>query len=203
MRIIAGRFKGRNLPVVYEARPFPGRLRTSLFSVLSGVLPDARVLDLCAGVGAAGLEALSRGAASALLVDRDRAAVQALTEWLERAGAASFGRAVVGDWLQGPLAPGPFDIVFLDPPYAQWGDEVAVAGGLNRVLERLAPGGFLAVKRPAREPSLARPPWRLVRRAEAGNAAYELLTAARGPVDAGGEAAPETAVKPEAPLADS
>src|SRR5918996_6668645 len=74
MRVIAGAFKGRNLrsPPSLQVRPTSDRLRETLFNVIAGRVPDSRFLDLCAGSGAVGIEALSRGAAHATFVDRSR-----------------------------------------------------------------------------------------------------------------------------------
>src|SRR5688572_15036039 len=99
MRILAGRFKGRALPVVGDARPAGSRLRTSLFSVLEPVLPGARVLDVCAGAGALGLEALSRGAADVTLLDADPRVATSLSAWLAQVGAAPTARALRADAL--------------------------------------------------------------------------------------------------------
>jgi 16S rRNA (guanine(966)-N(2))-methyltransferase RsmD len=122
MRIVAGRFGGRRLvaPRGNSTRPTSDRVREALFSVL-GSVDEARVLDLYAGTGALALEAVSRGAALAVCVDRDRAALAALAE-----NVASLG---VGDVVTVVAAPieraaarlrqlGPFDLVFVDPPYA-------------------------------------------------------------------------------------
>src|SRR5918992_5624171 len=78
MRIIAGAYKGRNLksPPSLDVRPTSDRLRETLFNVIAGRVPDSRFLDLCAGSGAVGIEALSRGAAHATFVDRSRRSCQ-------------------------------------------------------------------------------------------------------------------------------
>lgn len=179
MRIEAGRFKGRQLPKAREARPVPGRLRRSLFGVLAPRLEGARVLDLFAGVGGMGLEALSRGAAEVILVDRDGAAVRELQAFLERVGAATEGRAIRRDVLRGALPAGPFDLVLVDPPFPLWdGPEGALL--LARAVAVLAPDGLLALKIPA---PLALPEdrrWRLVRRREMGSVAWALLEPGEG-----------------------
>jgi 16S rRNA (guanine966-N2)-methyltransferase len=178
MRIEAGRFKGRQLPRARAARPIPGRLRRSLFGVLAPRLEGARVLDLFAGVGGMGLEALSRGAAEVVLVDHDGAAVAALQQFLETVGAADEGRALRRDALGGALPAGPFDLVFLDPPFALWegpqGHDL-----LARAVAVLAPDGLLALKIPARQVLPADGRWQEQRRREVGSVAWALVAAAR------------------------
>ena len=179
MRIEAGRVMGRQLPRARGARPVPGRLRRSLFGVLAARLDGARVLDLFAGVGGMGLEALSRGAAEVILVDLDKAAVRELQAFLERVGAQAEGKALRRDALRGALPAGPFDLVFVDPPFPLWeGPEGAEL--LARAIAELAPDGLLALKVPA---PLALPEddrWRLLRRREVGSVAWALLEATDG-----------------------
>lgn len=156
MRIGAGRFKGRQLPPSRGARPVPGRLKTSLFSVLARHLEGARVLDVCAGVGGLGLEALSRGAAQVTLMERDRGAAQALVQWLDRVGAGESGRVLAVDALSAPWPPGPFDLVFVDPPFEFWAD--GRGSRLVACAERvLANAGWVAVKCPAARSRLPAP----------------------------------------------
>ena len=120
VRIIAGRWRGRHLGVadLPGLRPTPDRLRETLFNWLSPELPAARCLDLFAGSGALGLEALSRGASAAVLVESGAKAVTRLRENIAVLAAES--AEVVGrdalTWLQqAPVTP--FDIAFLDPPF--------------------------------------------------------------------------------------
>ncbi len=125
MRIIAGRLRGRTLgPVPDGVRPTADRVRESLFSVL-GPIEGQRVLDLCAGTGALGLEAFSRGAESVVWVERSRRVARALTAGLAGLGLETGGalRLVVADAqtaLRQLAAAGEpaFDLVFFDPPYA-------------------------------------------------------------------------------------
>jgi 16S rRNA (guanine966-N2)-methyltransferase len=117
LRVVAGEFKGRRLaaPRGTRTRPTADRVREALFSML-GDVGDARVLDLYAGSGALGIEALSRGAASAVFVERDPAAVAAIERNLEPLDVeATVARADALRWLG--RAEGPFDLVFCDPPY--------------------------------------------------------------------------------------
>jgi 16S rRNA (guanine966-N2)-methyltransferase len=136
MRIIAGLAKGRRLlaPRDGGTRPMTDRAREGLFSSLGGRVAEARVLDLYAGTGSLGLEALSRGARSAVFVERGRAALTALRANVAAAGLG--GRVVAGDvgeYLG--RAEGPFDLVFVDPPYAlPLGSVEQVLGGLVRLL---------------------------------------------------------------------
>ena len=122
VRIIGGRWRGTRLPVAGTAglRPTSDRVRETLFNWLTSILPGARVLDLFAGSGALGLEALSRGAREALLVERDRDTAESLRQTVARLGAEAPAQVVVADapaFLRAPVH-GRFDIVFLDPPFA-------------------------------------------------------------------------------------
>jgi 16S rRNA (guanine966-N2)-methyltransferase len=177
MRVIAGRFKGRALPVPPAARPAGARLRTSLFSVLGARVEGLHVLDVCAGAGGLGLEALSRGAADVTLLDQDAHAVRGLNAWLVKVGAAGQGRALRLDALEAPWPGGPFDLVLLDPPFDAWADERA-ARLLGRARAVVASEGLLVVKLPARQALPESPGWRLAERRAAGDAAFALLTPA-------------------------
>lgn len=119
VRIAGGEHRGRGLAVPKGARPTEGRVREALFSIWRDRLPGARLLDLFAGSGVVGLEALGRGALAVLAVDEGARSVAALEANAERLGTASFViRKVVLPIGMGKLAPdGPFDLVFADPPY--------------------------------------------------------------------------------------
>ena len=117
MRVVAGTFKGRRLvaPRGTRTRPTADRVREALFSML-GDVAGARVLDLYAGSGALGIEALSRGAHSAVFVERDPQALAAIERNLEPLDVdATVARADALRWLA--LAEGRYDLVFCDPPY--------------------------------------------------------------------------------------
>ncbi|MBE5804702.1 MAG: 16S rRNA (guanine(966)-N(2))-methyltransferase RsmD [Clostridiales bacterium] len=123
MRIIAGTARGRSIeaPKGLDTRPTLDRVRENLFNILQRKTWDARVLDLFAGTGALSLEALSRGAAEAVLVDCHRAAHACQRQNAEKLGFAGQTRILLMDWQQAvcQLAAGEkFDLVFLDPPYA-------------------------------------------------------------------------------------
>lgn len=124
LRIIGGEYRRRLLPVLDSPglRPTPDRVRETLFNWLASATPGARVLDLFAGTGALGLEALSRGAASATFVERDPRVAEALGANLEVLGATLRGRVQVADalgFLASPPPADPFTLAFLDPPFRQ------------------------------------------------------------------------------------
>lgn len=119
IRIIGGQWRGTRIPVANRAelRPSADRVRETLFNWLTPTLPGARCLDLYAGTGALGFEALSRGATASVLVEKD-AALVARMEGLKtrlKAESAEIHGADVLSWLNG--AASAFDIVFLDPPF--------------------------------------------------------------------------------------
>jgi 16S rRNA (guanine966-N2)-methyltransferase len=131
IRIIGGRWRGTRLAVADAVglRPTPDRVRETLFNWLAPMLPGARVLDLFAGSGALGLEAVSRGAGEALLVERDPMLARTLGQTCERlqAGAVQVIQADALQWLRLPVQ-GRFDLVFLDPPFelGLWRDALAL-----------------------------------------------------------------------------
>ncbi|MFL6117230.1 MAG: 16S rRNA (guanine(966)-N(2))-methyltransferase RsmD [Catenulispora sp.] len=165
-RVIAGQARGRRLavPPGDRTRPTGDRAREGLFSALEaefGGLAGLRVLDLFAGSGALGLEALSRGAGSVLLVESDRRVTQLIARNIATVGLP--GARVVADRAEravGGPAPkeAPFDLVLLDPPYAV-SDAVVVT-----ILTALGAGGWLAdeavvvLERSARDPDFPWPP---------------------------------------------
>jgi 16S rRNA (guanine(966)-N(2))-methyltransferase RsmD len=182
MRIGAGRWKHAELPrASAHVRPVPGRLRTSLFSVLASRVEGALVLDLCAGVGGLGLEAASRGAARAVLVERDRRVADALRAWVAGRRASDVVLVVAADALRGGWPPGPYDLVFLDPPFSAWDTEAGVRAFLEAGIAATAPGGLLVVKRPARSAVPLGAGWALVDDRGQGTVAYALLAPRSGP----------------------
>jgi 16S rRNA (guanine(966)-N(2))-methyltransferase RsmD len=129
LRIISGKFRGRNLksPPSLEVRPTSDRLRETLFNIIAPRIVEARFLDLCAGSGAVGIEALSRGAAHVTFIDNSRAMCNLIKSNLElcriersesdviEADALPYLRRFVA---KQPDSGKPWDIVFFDPPYA-------------------------------------------------------------------------------------
>jgi 16S rRNA (guanine(966)-N(2))-methyltransferase RsmD len=124
MRVIAGAFKGRHLksPPALQVRPTSDRLRETLFNVIAGRVPDSRFLDLCAGSGAVGIEALSRGAAHATFVDRSRRSCQLIESNLDLCRVPEEQRDIycseVFEFLKQNQS-NPWDLIFLDPPYKE------------------------------------------------------------------------------------
>lgn len=174
-RIIAGAWRGRRLPVPLEGdvRPTPDRVRETVFNWLAPVIEGARCLDLYAGSGALGLEALSRGAARTVFVDRSPGSLRQIAASLETLGSTS-GQAVCMDamrYLDGPATT--FDVVFLDPPYRQ--------GLLGPAVARLVEGGWVAsgasvyLEHEADiDPPALPDGWQLFRSAAAGRVRYHL-----------------------------
>ena len=145
IRIIGGRWRGRKLPVpdAPGLRPTPDRVRETLFNWLQPLIPGARCLDLYAGTGALGLEALSRGAAHVHFVDNNVVltdAIQTLARTL--AADATVVTAAAGDWLPGNADH--FDVIFLDPPFGQ--DLLAGIIDLIGEHECLKPGGLVYIE---------------------------------------------------------
>ncbi|MGO1315885.1 MAG: 16S rRNA (guanine(966)-N(2))-methyltransferase RsmD [Cellulomonadaceae bacterium] len=156
-RIVAGTHGGRTIAVPPSGtRPTSDRVREAMFSRLqhAGVLDGARVLDLFAGSGALGLEAASRGAAHVTLVDAARAAAQVCRRNVAQLGLMSV--TVVADRAERYVAgqSGPWDVVFLDPPYDLGED--ALAALLAALADRLAPDAVVVVERSRRSPE---PTW--------------------------------------------
>jgi 16S rRNA (guanine966-N2)-methyltransferase len=137
MRVIAGQAKGTRLSrPPGGTRPLSDRAREGLFAALASTVVDARCLDLFAGTGAVGIEALSRGAAHCVFVDSGPQAIRTIRENLSRTGFGERGevvRAEAGRFMRRPS--GPYDLAFVDPPYAvppAW-----LAGVLTALVSRL------------------------------------------------------------------
>jgi 16S rRNA (guanine966-N2)-methyltransferase len=154
MRVIAGLYGGRRLqaPPGMDTRPTSDRVREALFSILGARVEDARVLDLFAGSGALGIEALSRGARAATFVDSAAAAVRAVQANLAAVGAeAQVVRAEARRFLGGASHDGrQYDLVFLDPPYRL---AASLGGDLSAALAAvLAPGAVVVAESDRRAP---------------------------------------------------
>jgi 16S rRNA (guanine966-N2)-methyltransferase len=176
LRIIGGRWRARRIefPTLPGLRPTPDRVRETVFNWLQGPVAGARCLDLFAGSGALGIEALSRGAAHSVFVDRQKPVAKYLHEALDTLGAddATVITQEAHGFLRGE--PQAFDIVFLDPPFDDhYLTEICAsleAGGW------LAPAAYIYIEAPSepgRGPILPEN-WRLHRVGRAGAVAYHL-----------------------------
>ena len=173
MRVIAGSAKGVRLaPVPAGTRPVSDRAREGLFSSLGQGVVGARVLDLFAGTGAMGIEALSRGASSALFVDSSPAAVRVIGDNLRRARMPARGMIRRQDVRQAiRQGPGQFDLVILDPPYAVPPTELD--GVISEIAGQgvVSAGGRVVLTRPAKGYTPVIPlDWLLVKRLSYGEA---------------------------------
>jgi 16S rRNA (guanine966-N2)-methyltransferase len=180
-RIIGGAHRGRRLgfPPLPGLRPTPDRVRQTVFDWLAPTIIGARGLDLFAGSGALGLEALSRGAAAVTFVEREHTAADAIRGHLETLKASN-GTVLAADAL-GALATlrGPFDVAFVDPPFdstlrRKTLDALATAG-------LLAPGARVYLEGPADEEPSPPPGWSVHRSKRAGNVGYHLLVVGVAP----------------------
>ncbi len=174
LRIIAGSWRGRRwrFPAIAGVRPTPNRVRETLFNWLAPRILGARCLDLCAGSGALGLEALSRGAAQVIFVDQQREAVRSLESLLKDWQGTNYQIhcSDAADWLS-RVSGLRFDIVFLDPPFSA--DLVPKLLARLRTSGCLAPAAWIYLEQPA---TLAPPAdWHVHRSGRAGAVGYYLL----------------------------
>lgn len=125
MRITSGKFGGRvlRMPKSGDVRPTQDRVREALFSMLMAEIPGCRFLDICAGTGAVGIEALSRGASDVVWIEGDKQVYQVTLRNVREIAGEEYTRNVVCSdhqrWLGGFRKAKPFDVVFADPPYIQ------------------------------------------------------------------------------------
>lgn len=177
VRIIAGTWRGRRLPVpdLEGLRPSGDRSRETLFNWLQAYLHRARCVDLFAGTGVLGLEAVSRGAAGATLVEKSPVAVAAIKESVERLGAeqVTVVAANAFRWLENQ-PPHSADIVFVDPPFGQ--------GVAQRALQALEaadlvrPGGIVYLESACGEPApVAAQSWQCIRESTLGEVRMQLF----------------------------
>ena len=189
MRIIAGEFRGRRLeaPKGQGTRPTTDRVRESLMSALNsarGGFEDAVVLDAFAGSGGLGMESLSRGAATAVFCEQGREAASVIERNLRTLGLGrERARLVRGDVLKRlpmPMADGPFDLVFLDPPYALAPSEVLGFMGRLREAGLLAPAAIVSYEHDGAdddtvEALAAERSWRIFSHRRFGDTAIDLM----------------------------
>lgn len=154
MRVISGRLKGRRLiaPNGLATRPTADRIKESVFNILGERVQAKHVLDLFAGTGALGIEALSRGAKQAIFIDRARAALDAIHGNIKNLGLEDRARVIQWDILKNLNCLSSsailFDLVFMDPPYAAQ----AVPPALDTLVDcgKLAPGACIVIEHSAR-----------------------------------------------------
>jgi 16S rRNA (guanine966-N2)-methyltransferase len=178
LRIIAGRWKGRRIHFATEGiRPTADRVRETLFNWLSPCIRDANCLDMFAGTGALGLEALSRGAAKTVFVEQSRQAVSHLKDNISALGCESAEVLKTDARKLAFAGRGPFDVVFIDPPFDTSGD----SAGLARLCTLLESAGclsagahiYIEMAKQAELPALP-PGWDVVRERTAGQVRYAL-----------------------------
>ena len=173
MRIIGGNYRSRILrfPQLAELRPTPDRVRETLFNWLGQDLSGRTCLDLFAGSGALGFEAVSRNAEAVVMVERDRRAFQGLRQnaaLLDCEAAVELHCADGLEFMRSSTET--FDVVFLDPPFRR-----RLIPAIMSVIPRLLrPGSMVYVESP--ETIELEPPWRLHRRSVAGNVTFQLFT---------------------------
>jgi 16S rRNA (guanine966-N2)-methyltransferase len=184
LRVIGGRWRGTklNFPPIAAIRPTPDRVRETLFNWLQTDIVNARCLDLFAGSGAIGLEALSRGASTVTFVDREPAIGKYLHETLQRLQCDQ-GEVHVMDalnFLQRPASP--FDIVFLDPPFASSAEQELLSSLCMQLENRgwLNAHAWLYIECPSSMGSLDKIPqwprnWTMHRSKQAGQVGYHLI----------------------------
>lgn len=166
MRVIAGQYRGRRLvtPDGLATRPTADRVKESVFNILGAGVGRQQVLDLFAGSGALGIEAISRGAAGALFLDHGKAALAAIQDNIRNLGLQAQTRVMRWNILKNlkclMSSPQEFDLIFMDPPYASQ----AVAPTLMHLLASgaLAPGAHLVIEHRAGERIDSRPPFVVV-----------------------------------------
>jgi 16S rRNA (guanine966-N2)-methyltransferase len=178
LRIVAGIWRSRLLQIadVEGLRPTSARIRETLFNWLASDIHGVRCLDLCAGTGALGIEALSRGAAEVVFVERSRVAADILRRNLESLDASGAETLIedARDYLTNSIV-SRFDIVFLDPPFA-----ADLHDELCRIMserEWLAPNAKIYIELSAEHPEPSLPgDWAVVKNKTAGNVRYMLVT---------------------------
>ena len=169
VRIIAGTYRGRRIPVPDRPglRPTPDRVRETLFNWLGQSLAGLSCLDLFAGSGALGFEAASRGAARVVMVEHDRAVFEILKKTRDAIGARQVELVLEDAFSYLKRTKEGFDVVFLDPPFGQ----NALPAVFRHV--KLEPGARVYVE--SSEPYAAGEGWRELKRARAGQVSYQLL----------------------------
>ncbi len=179
IRIIGGKWRGRQIPVIAqkELRPTPDRVRETLFNWLMQKVEGTRCLDLFAGTGILGFEALSRGAKQVVFIEKHPASVRHLKDVAEKLHTAENCDIQTEEaltWLQKHSAAQSFDIIFLDPPYASslLEDSLRLLAKSNLVL----PHTWLYIESDkALPPGILPPHWQILKQKQAGEVVYHLV----------------------------
>lgn len=147
MRVITGTARGKRLKTLegLDVRPTSDKVKEAIFSIIQFDLPEARILDLFAGSGQLGIEALSRGAKSCVFVDKSRASVNCVRENVECCGFTTLSRIVNADGIDYLRSAPEFDIVLLDPPYHQG----LILEALALLDGKVSPGGTVVCEHEA------------------------------------------------------
>jgi 16S rRNA (guanine(966)-N(2))-methyltransferase RsmD len=187
MRIIAGEFKGRRLkaPTWDGLRPTSDKLRETLFNILAPRLTDARVLEVFAGSGALGLEALSRGASRVTFVESDRRATALIAmnaSLCDAQNRCAIIRGTAPRVLSGPIDGSPFDVVLLDPPY----DYEPLGDVLGLAAAQAAADGIVVLEHAVRRPPPEAGGARAVRTVRSGDSALTFYAPADAELSRGG-----------------
>ena len=169
IRIISGEFGGRKIdaPDGRKTHPMGDRQRTALFNIIKDELPGADVLDAFAGTGSLGLESLSRGAHSALFIERDRTAQNILAKNIVTLGVeerTKLVRSSVSNWIETNTHDG-FDVIFADPPYHD-----TQFSTVSKLFDLLKPGALMVLSKPGRSESPTKPGVVVVDNRSYGNA---------------------------------
>lgn len=185
MRVVGGIAGGIPLHVPKtDLRPTMDVVKNAIFSSLAEFVPGARVLDLFAGTGGLGIEALSRGAASCVFIESDRRACDSIRRNLEKTKLTG-GEITCADalrWIARNAQPAAFDLILADPPYARGKGERDLASeliGLPGIHASLAPGGMLVLEHRPNEPLPLGAEWECTRDKRYGATAVAFLRAAR------------------------
>ncbi|MEI7819453.1 MAG: 16S rRNA (guanine(966)-N(2))-methyltransferase RsmD [Verrucomicrobiota bacterium] len=187
MRVVGGIAGGIPLYVPKtDLRPTMDMVKNAIFNSLAECVPGARVLDLFAGTGGLGIEALSRGAASCVFVESDRRANESIRRNLDKTKLPG-GQIVAADvmsWIGRSAPAAAFDLILIDPPYSKkagdrdFGIEILSAPGLRRAL---APGGIVVLEHMPERPVPIGPEWECTRNRRYGATVVAFLRAARAP----------------------
>ncbi|ADI37508.1 16S rRNA (guanine(966)-N(2))-methyltransferase RsmD [Waddlia chondrophila] len=151
LQIIGGKLKRKKLksPKGLNTRPTSSRLRETVFDICQQEIERARFLDLFSGSGSMGIEALSRGAGSAVFVDHDRGSIRCIQENIQELGLADCARAVIGDVIKLLPKLGTFDVIYVDPPYFEKNRDFSHSAEVLKAIDQsdlLAHGGMLFIE---------------------------------------------------------